>query len=207
MKPRTKYKKGLSQRWIARGLCPNCGARPPEPNRRTCVVCLNNSLRATQRKRALNPDSFKDHYKARKLAGLCVSCGSPENPRARGLLCDGCSKTERQRAVRIKADVIKKYGGSCKCCGESKVAFLTVDHINNDGTALRKSGAHSGGGHFYKRLLKLPVNPTLQILCWNCNMGRKITGVCPHRDDTFHQEAVSRPRWTRRSTLLRVPES
>lgn len=204
MKSRTKYKKELSQRWVAKGLCPNCGARPPEPNRRTCRVCLDASLKATQRKRAREPDAYRNLYQARKAAGLCVSCGSPDNPRVRGLLCDGCSKTERQRSVRIKADVVKKYGGACRCCGEVRTAFLTVDHNNNDGGALRKSGEHSGGGHFYKRLLNLPLNPTLQILCWNCNMGRKITGTCPHLDNTFHQEAEDRPRWARRGTLSKV---
>lgn len=134
-----------------------------------------------------------------KCSNCGVGCGSPDNPLEKGLLCKGCRKTERQRAISVKAEVMQKYGGACNCCGESKVAFLTIDHINNDGTKMRKEGLHSGGGHFYKRLRTSPLDPTLQVLCWNCNMGRKITVKCPHEDDSFHLEALARPRWTRRT--------
>lgn len=202
VKPRTAYRRILSAEWRAKGLCGNCGAHPPAPHRRACEICLDTSLRTSRRSEQKNPDAFRSQYHARKKAGLCVSCGSPENPRrARGLLCEGCSKTGRQRAVRTKAEVMLKYGGKCVCCGESRVAFLTIDHKNNDGTKMRKAGIHSGGSHFYKRLLTRPVDPSLQVMCWNCNLGRRSTGVCPHQDNSYYEEALNRPRWTRRTTL------
>src|ERR1700759_3250988 len=44
---------------------------------------------------------------------------------------------DRNRALRIEC--IKEYGGKCVCCNESISEFLTIDHINNDGTEHRKS--------------------------------------------------------------------
>jgi hypothetical protein len=91
---------------------------------------------------------------------------------------------------------MSRYGGSCVCCGESKLAFLTLDHIHNDGGKRRKSG-EALGTRFYKRLLKVPVDPTLQVLCWNCNMGKRLSGVCPHQDNSCIEEALSRGAYSR----------
>lgn len=198
---RTEYKRSLSKKWIAEGKCPNCGSRPPAPSRRTCEKCLDTSLRATRRARGKNPDSFRNHYQARKKAGLCVVCGVSENPRTNGLCCTGCSKTERQRTVRIKFEVMQRYGGECFCCGENRIAFLTLDHLNNDGGTKRASKEHSGGGHFYKRLRAAPIDSTLRVACFNCNCGRRSTGICPHQDNSYFEEALARGRWDRRSSL------
>jgi hypothetical protein len=36
--------------------------------------------------------------------------------------------------------VFNHYGGECICCGLADTAFLTIDHINNDGHLDKKSG-------------------------------------------------------------------
>lgn len=201
MNSRSAYKKALSKKWVAEGKCPNCGARPPAPRRKACERCLDTSLRNSRRSRTRNPDNFRNQYHARKAAGICVACGVPENPLTNGLMCAGCSKTERQRAVRIKFEVMQRYGGVCFCCGETRIAFLTLDHISNDGAPKRKSGEHSGGGHFYKRLLRAPLDTTLRVACYNCNCGRRASGICPHEDNSYFEEALARERWDRRTTL------
>ena len=186
----------------AAGKCPNCGVRPPEPERSLCVVCLDTKVTIARRGRRKNPDSGARDYRSRKDAGLCTRCG--DHPKSdTSLLCNTCNVLERQRSVRVKAKAMAKYGGSCRCCGETRVAFLTIDHINNNGTAMRKSGEHSGGGHFYKYLIREPLDVSLQVLCWNCNMGRKSTGTCPHVDNTFHQQALAHPDFKHRDS---VPE-
>lgn len=54
------------------------------------------------------------------------------------------SRTPERRAIsnatyarRLKLEVLAGYGGKCICCGETHPAFLTVDHINNDGAEHR----------------------------------------------------------------------
>src|SRR5271157_234086 len=80
-----------------------------------------------------------------------------------------------------KKKVIDAYGGKCYCCGETILAFLTVDHPNADGAAHRKS--IGGGGYpMYLWLIRHNYPKEFRAACWNCNCGRRINGgVCPHQ--------------------------
>ena len=205
MSPRTEYKRNLSKKWAAEGKCPNCGAHPPAPRRRLCTTCLDTQVKAQKRARERRPNAFQKQYHARKKAGLCVGCGVPGKTLTNGLSCEECAKTERQRTVRVKHDVMQRYGGKCFCCGEDRVAFLTLDHTDDDGAGRRKSG-EGGGGQLYKRLLKAPLDPTLRVACYNCNCGRRSTGTCPHKDNSYFEEALSRERWDRRASLKSAGE-
>lgn len=80
---------------------------------------------------------------------------------------------------KLKELVFKHYGKKCACCGESNLAFLSIDHIKGKGTIHRKS-------------IKVKINNWLiknnfpkgfQTLCFNCNWGKHINGgVCPHKE-------------------------
>jgi hypothetical protein len=98
--------------------------------------------------------------------------------------------------VRTKNALMQKYGGKCFCCGEDRVGFLTIDHINNDGATRRNAGDH-GGSRWHEKLLSAPVDTTLQVACYNCNCGRRRTGMCPHADNSFYDEALARGKWDR----------
>lgn len=92
----------------------------------------------------------------------------------------------RHRA-RLKAEVFAAYGGAiCACCRETEYLFLSVDHINNDGAAQRKELGNSGtGAPFHAWLKKNGFPPGYQILCMNCNCGKRMNkGVCPHEAPT-----------------------
>ena len=70
------------------------------------------------------------------------------------------------------------------CCGESEAAFLTVDHINNDGWKTRRENK-TGGSNFYKLVSRAILfgNPPsdLQLLCRNCSWGKHVNGgTYPH---------------------------
>lgn len=86
---------------------------------------------------------------------------------------------------KIKLQVIDYYSKgkmNCVCCGEDTLLFLTVDHINNNGSAERKK--FTGGGHHnYRYIIKNNFPPGYQILCFNCNCGRSRTKnkICPHK--------------------------
>jgi hypothetical protein len=185
-------------RWIERGLCQNCGARPPYPERKLCEICLRTQREGRRKFRADNPGEFRGKYHSRKKAGVCTRCGLVA-PRPNYNLCTICNAAERQRSVRVKKKVMDKYGGQCICCGETHIAFLTLDHINDDGGQRRSEGV---GTQLYQRLLKLPVDSTLRVLCYNCNCGRRTTGMCPHQDDGYFVKALAhekhahtRPEW------------
>lgn len=78
-----------------------------------------------------------------------------------------------------RREAIARYGPSCKCCGESNYAFLTLDHINNDGNVHRKTVNASNLPGWLKRN-GWPTN-LVQTLCYNCNCAKAQNGgVCPH---------------------------
>lgn len=85
---------------------------------------------------------------------------------------------ERWQAMRMM--VFEAYGGArCKCCGEENYAFLTIDHVNNDGAAHRAAI----GKHLYRWLIEHDYPEGFQVLCMNCNFGKhRNNGVCPHQD-------------------------
>jgi hypothetical protein len=139
-------------------------------------------------------DSRRKLWKSREENNLCIYCGvNSPNEGKKG--CKKClelkSKKTSEFAINnkhkvkqynllVKHQVIEKYGGKCFCCGESEVLFLTIDHKNNDGFIERKNNNISNMS-FYLRLRKEEIREDLQILCWNCNLGKSVNnGVCPH---------------------------
>ncbi len=87
---------------------------------------------------------------------------------------------------RIKVAVFAAYGGyKCACCGETEKMFLTIDHVNNNGAEHRRNitGKRTRAGyHTYKWLLKNNFPDGFQVLCMNCNHGKRMNnGICPHR--------------------------
>jgi hypothetical protein len=80
--------------------------------------------------------------------------------------------------ARQKERLLDHYGHACKCCGESNAAFLTIDHVNNDGTADRL--IHRTTATMSAHIIRQGFPDSYQILCYNCNNGKRKTGVCPH---------------------------
>jgi hypothetical protein len=84
----------------------------------------------------------------------------------------------------LKIKVFIHYGGNppkCACCGEENILFLTIDHINNNGSFHRKIVKKKAGFTFYRWLIKNGFPEGYQVLCWNCNLGKYFNhGVCPH---------------------------
>lgn len=165
--------------WRLEGKCANCG-KPPLPDRKQCERCLGISRRNTQKSRK-KLDSNKLSYQSRKESGICTHCGlKPKNDRS--VLCDECFDFEWGRRIRIKQSAINMYGGHCACpgCDQSNVMFLSIDHKNGDGAEDRKTREKSLGGGLYKKLIKRPIDPKLQVLCYNCNFAKGNREKCPH---------------------------
>jgi len=82
---------------------------------------------------------------------------------------------------RLKKLIFEAYGNKCQCCGEAELEFLTIDHINNDGAAHRRT-LKRGGGDLYRWLRDNDFPSEFQILCCNCNWSKRLGGgVCIHK--------------------------
>lgn len=173
------------------GTCFGC-SKPPKAGHIYCEQCLENHRRYSKAKK-----------EERIAQGLCVDCGKmPALPGIttcevhrdkRRLFAKG--PTAQQWKQNLKDEVYAAYGGyRCACCGEEEPLFLTVDHVNNDGAAHRRTitngrkNPKTGGpapNNSYEVYLWLKRNgfpEGYQILCHNCNTGKhRNGGVCPHQ--------------------------
>ncbi len=109
-------------------------------------------------------------FKTTGLDSWCRECRYADNrPKLKKL-------RDRERAA-----VLEKLCGNdpkCKCCNERRTEFLTIDHIDRDGKAHRKSAK----GSYVSQIVKGIYKGRLRILCYNCNSGRERTKDkrCPH---------------------------
>lgn len=89
----------------------------------------------------------------------------------------------KRKNLELKLVVLNHYGGKCACCGIDDFRFLTVDHKNNDGRHDPRKKGHAGM-EWYKTIIRAGFPKDLQVLCWNCNMGKEKFGSgekCPHK--------------------------
>lgn len=162
-------------------ICKNCEIRPAVLGISTCECCLE-IKRRSRKKISLE----------RRKTKKCLKCSKPAGERA---YCKECSvakiESARRNGTKHKIDVFQHYGGcKCRCCGESRLNFLTLDHVNNDGADHRRrlygSGSASVGVRFYRELKKAGLPPGFQVLCFNCNITKGLFGECPH--ETYRRE-------------------
>lgn len=124
--------------------------------------------------------------KQRLGAGKCLHCGKPND--SSFIACAACREriqTQHKPAqIRYRENardtVYAAYGEKCVCCGESERMFLSIDHINNDGSKHRRI-LNGSGDQIYRWLIQHDFPPDFRILCFNCNLGRhRNGGNCPH---------------------------
>jgi hypothetical protein len=165
------------------GLCINCTKVPVIAPQVACESC-----RAKQRK------AHKTLSRQHEEAGLCNRCGQ-RPPIVGGKLCEDCNAQWRKlysthsgykpaRKVRrqtLKRTVMEAYGGArCACCGETEMAFLTIDHITGQGRHHRQ--VIDRRGETFYRWLKVHRFPSgYRVLCMNCNFSLGVFGYCPHQ--------------------------
>ncbi len=154
---------------LAAGLCA-CGRKPRE-GLRACEGCGTSSDR---------------YHRSLDLAGVCTRCGKARADKSK--FCTDCLKKSSERHLKWRSDIYESvldgYGRKCACCGEDNPAFLTLDHINNDGCKERKENGGRSGYGFYKKVVTEGFPKHLQLLCYNCNCGKhRNGGICPHVDE------------------------
>lgn len=87
------------------------------------------------------------------------------------------SERNRLNTRKLKVQVINAYGGKCACCGEDRIEFLTIDHINGGGNQHRRR-LHA---NFYIWLRREGWPSEFRCLCMNCNASYGFYGYCPHQ--------------------------
>jgi hypothetical protein len=150
------------------GVCVAC--KRPSKGRYHCQMCRG---RKTADKRA--------RIVKRMRAKQCIRCGREHGEQRQR--CERCIRRarayNRARAAQIRQRVLALYGDLCRCCRVNIRAFLTLDHIHDDGRRERMKIRTSQA--LYKRILdgKAPQN-RYQLLCYNCNLAKAHYGRCPH---------------------------
>lgn len=86
---------------------------------------------------------------------------------------------------KYRTDFFHLYGTKCVCCGVDILDLLTLDHVLNDGKSDREK--YSSSYKIYRIAVEKYRPDLFQVLCWNCNMGKAIHGICPHKR--------SNPQW------------
>lgn len=138
----------------------------------------------------------KARLERRTRVRICHGCGK-EFSGLKRRVCNECASTSGQRfrtyqrnwRQSLKRETFDAYGGPvCACCRELQFLFLSMDHINNDGAAHRREinpkHFESGTGvKLYAWLKRHGFPPGFQVLCMNCNFGKKMNGgICPHKE-------------------------
>lgn len=98
---------------------------------------------------------------------------------------DWVIKDSKKYRDKLKLDALMAYSNNdvkCDCCGERQLDFLCLDHINNDGAKERESRNYLAGIYKWVKKNNYPKNAGLQVLCFNCNMSKRINnGICIHK--------------------------
>jgi len=159
---------------LLQGACvgaPGCG----QAYRLRNVERLRAANRAWQRN---NPERYKANQRRWRERNPGRNAELTAIWRANNL--DRARAAQRACNRKLKDAAYAAYGGyRCKCCGETLEAFLSLDHVNNDGAAHRKQ---TDRRKLYKWLQREGYPPGFQVLCMNCNFGKaRNGGVCPHQ--------------------------
>lgn len=83
----------------------------------------------------------------------------------------------RQRNQALKTEVLTYYGKrnlACVTCGESRLACLSIDHVNGGGEKHRRGLRQAGGLPFYSWLKRQGFPVGYQTLCMNCQFAKRV---------------------------------
>jgi hypothetical protein len=112
------------------------------------------------------------------------------------------AKLQRQ-ALRVKHRTLSHYSEgapACACCGEGRLEFLAIDHIDGRGGRERRALKLASSTQFYRYLERENFPAGYRVLCHNCNSALGWYGYCPHAsaDQAAKTLAMLDPRLTGR---------
>jgi hypothetical protein len=156
------------------------------------------------------------------VSKCCAACGRDDvafgknATRSDGLdtYCRECARRlSRLQSLAARYDVLVHYCNGdtpkCACCGETRLEFLALDHINGGGSR------HAKEINFkLARWLKSQGYPDgYRVLCHNCNFALGHYGYCPHEageklqaDCDYYKARLHRGRGGNRCSKLTVQQ-
>lgn len=152
-----------------------------------CLSCRNEYAKSLYRKKreSMTDAEWKAYRKRlnekqKRNRQKRIECMKPKELRA---FREKERSGNAERRKQVRHEVYMAYGGyCCACCGESEPAFLSIDHVNNDGAEHKRRENLVTGEQMYRWLKRHGFPPGFQILCMNCQWGkRNNNGVCPHQ--------------------------
>ena len=93
-------------------------------------------------------------------------------------LCANCNKLKslKENNFKLNEERIKCFdiygGATCKYCGEKRIEVLEIDHINGNGSKMRKEDSRHKKIHQWLRLNNYPEG--YQVLCANCHWAKRL---------------------------------
>lgn len=96
-------------------------------------------------------------------------------------------QVRKYRKIKYKRDrekVLQYYSHGkmqCACCECKDIWTLCLDHIDNNGGMHRKNLGILSGQPFYRWIIKNNFPNGYQVLCRNCDWGKRLFGKCPHK--------------------------
>jgi len=141
-------------------------------------------------------DNKHFYHDARRWDGLSLYCQECELTKARKYYkklskaqLDQRLESKKAKVKELRLLILQHYGGrppKCACCGEQRLEFLVIDHIEGGGHRHRETVKKTGVGFYW--WIKRNGFPTgLRVLCHNCNMSRGCYGYCPHDKESGQQ--------------------
>ena len=110
---------------------------------------------------------------------ICQKCGNEKIFYAGQLRCRSCHLVYMKAWNKnLHKEVMDAYGGVCQCCGESRLEFLALDHIDGDGAKERREIGSSYAIYLHLRNNDWPEG--YRTLCHNCNHSYGHYDYCPH---------------------------
>lgn len=119
---------------------------------------------------------IKNNYPKDKFQLLCHNCNMVKH--IYGKCLHGQFSYQLTAQHKRKFKIMEHYGNSCRCCGISELAFLSINHKNGNGRVHLKNNKISGASQFYSWIIKNNYPDNLEILCYNCNVSSGLYGYC-----------------------------
>jgi len=149
----------------------------------SCVDCCAEMqrIRAKRRTESYQPAVGYKRCPTCKLT-LSVAAFGIEKGRIDGLAhtCKAC-QSKRYQAIRM--EVFEHYCKGvpfCFCCKETRLEFLSIDHINGGGNKHRKLLKE---GAIHRHLKRNGFPEGYRVLYHNCNQSLGHYGYCPHQKE------------------------
>lgn len=148
-------------------------------------IAHENMKEKWRQERKKRRDEGKVTYQTQKSWKEALKVNNPEKYE---LFRQRRSEKNKKIRLKLKIEVMSKYGAICQCCRESRIELLTIDHIKNNGAAHRREINIRGGHEFYLYLKKQLYPEGYQVLCWGCNSSKGMYGYCPHQRERDNQD-------------------